>query len=149
MAYRGDTTDPLQIVINQRRATRRIILLMVVLVALPMFARRDRGSLSTVLGLEGRRQSPSRTVQSPGTASATRSAGMSAGDVEQWLRTAPASNPAPSEVRCRRDNAWDYVCTYRAGAGVRPRYQIGVRVDADKVVLATPPYPITTRLPGP
>jgi hypothetical protein len=76
---------------------------------------------------------------------------MSAGALEQLLRSAPASKPAPQDVRCLpTQGGWDYVCVYQTD-GPQPRTQLkfGVRVSAYGIVQASAPQPLDTPLVSP
>ena len=56
---------------------------------------------------------------------------MSAGALEQLIRSAPSSKRPPQDVRCLpTQGGWDYVCLYQTD-GPQPRtLKIGVRVSA-------------------
>jgi len=147
MAYRGDTTDPLQNIINRQRATRHVLLMVLVMWALPQLFRVDWSGLHSVFtGSQANGASP-RTVESrTGTG-----AQMSAGALEQLLRTAPASTGAPRDVRCLpAANGWDYVCLYQTDVPQpRTQFKIGVRVSANRIVQASSPHPMSIPLVSP
>ena len=69
---------------------------------------------------------------------------MSAGALEQLLRSAPASKPAPQDVRCLpTQGGWDYVCLYQTdGPQTRRQWTMGVRVSANGIVQASAPQPL-------
>jgi hypothetical protein len=144
MAYRGDTTDPLEIIIQRQRAIRRYVLFMLVMAVVPMLARPEFcAGIGRVISTPQR----SETVR---TAPPAPVAKMSAQALEQLLRNAPASNPAPRDVRCLPDRTWDYVCTYRIDSPrLQPRLRIGVRVNGNAIVQASSPHSLATPLPKP
>jgi hypothetical protein len=148
MAYRGDQTDPLEIMIQRQRAMRRIILLLLVLWIVPMFARLDFSAIThnfttPLPATSDPAPAAPRPFPVPGTK-------MSAQSLERLLRTSPASNPPPRDVRCLPDRTWDYVCTYRIDSPrPQPRLRIGVRVSSDAIVQASAPHSLATPLPKP
>ena len=76
---------------------------------------------------------------------------MSAGALEQLIRSAPSSKRPPQDVRCLpTQGGWDYVCLYQTD-GPQPRTQlkIGVRVSAYAIVQASTPQPLDTPLVSP
>ena len=147
MAYRGDATDPLANINNGRRAINRTILLIAVLWFLLYLVPFDLTAFKTVF--ENARPSSSAPVAAPIT-SAAPGTKMSAANLEQLLRTAPASKRAPRDVRCTPyQNGWDYLCTYQADAPRAPRLKIGVRVSANAIVQASPPQPLHRPLATP
>ena len=76
---------------------------------------------------------------------------MSAGALEQLIRSAPSSKRAPQDVRCLpTQGGWDYVCLYQTD-GPQPRTQlkIGVRVSAYAIVQASAPQPLDAPLVSP
>ena len=76
---------------------------------------------------------------------------MSAGALEQLLRSAPTSKPAPQDVRCLpTQGGWDYVCLYHTdGPEPRTQLKIGVRVSANGIVQVSAPHPLDTPLVSP
>ena len=164
MAYRGDTTDPLENMINQRRGSNRMILLLALVFVVPALF---QGVVSVFQDALSRAPAtsaaptitaaPPATVAPPATAaSGTRriSAGgtkMRAADVEQLLRSAPTSRQAPRDVRCTPINqGWDYVCMYQTDVPhPQTPLKIGVRVSANAIVQASAPHPLGSRLATP
>jgi hypothetical protein len=138
MAYRGDKTDPLEVIIQRRRRMRRMALLMLLGCFFPMLWRID---LSRIASL---RAEPSATVAAPRPR-------MSAHALEQLLRSTPASRRAPRDVRCTPDqNGWDYVCTYRTDLPhPLSRLRIGVRVSSNRILQASAPHQLDRPLPSP
>jgi hypothetical protein len=138
MTYRGDKTDPLEVINQRRRAMRRIVVLMLLWMVVPMLWRIDWSRVGSLLA------QPSRTVAAP-------SPRMSAHALEQLLRSAPASNRAPRDVRCTPgQNGWDYVCTYQTDLPPpRSRLRIGVRVSSNGILQASAPHPLRTPLASP
>ena len=76
---------------------------------------------------------------------------MSAGALEQLIRSAPSSKRAPQDVRCLpTQGGWDYVCLYQTdGPEPRTQLKIGVRVSAYAIVQASAPQPLDTPLVSP
>ena len=164
MAYRGDTTDPLENMINQRRGSNRIILLLALFFVVPALF---QGVVSVFQDALSRAPAtsapptitaaPPATIAPPDTAAAgTRriSGGgtkMSAADVERLLRSAPTSRQAPRDVRCTPINqGWDYVCMYQTDVPhPQTPMKIGVRVSANAIVQASAPHPLGSRLATP
>ena len=161
MAYRGDTTDPLQNMINQRRGSNRMILLLALFFVVPSLFQGVvwvfQGALSRAPAASA---PPTITAAPPATpptaAAGTRriSAGgtkMSAADVERLLRSAPTSRQAPRDVRCTPINqGWDYVCLYQTDVPhPQTPMKIGVRVSANAIVQASAPHPPGSRLATP
>jgi len=157
MAYRGDTTDPLENMIKRRHGSNRMIvrlaLMFVVLLIFQSVYSMFQQSLSqarTETPLTSTAVPP--TTAAPGTrGSSTGGTKMSAADLEQLLRSAPASKQAPQDVRCLPiPDGWDYVCVYQSDVP-QPRTQlkIGVRVSANGIVQASAPQPRGTPLVSP
>ena len=142
MAYRGDTTDPLENIINRQRATRKVVLLVVVMFK-GVFPEPAANAAHTSTPVPIGTGVPS-TAAGPPTK-------MSAGALEQLIRSAPSSKRPPQNVRCLpTQGGWDYVCLYQTD-GPQPRTQlkIGVRVSAYAIVQASAPQPLDTPLVSP
>jgi hypothetical protein len=155
MAYRGDTTDPLENIINRRRAESKVVLLVVGLWVLPYILRFDWSAFTHAFSKPAANAAPTSTAVPIGTGAPSTAAvpatKMSAAALEQLLRTAPASTGAPREVRCLpAPNGWDYVCLYQSDVP-QPGTQlkIGVRVSANGIVQASEPQPRGTPLVSP
>ena len=134
MAYRGDETDPLQVIINEQRARRRAMLLWVAMLFLP--------SLYPWNYLRSRP-----AVRPAASAPLPAAPKMSPSEVEQELRRAPASE-AVRDHRCAPgQNGWDYVCAYRTVAR-GTLLKVGVRVSANRIMQASSPYPFEQPLPA-
>ena len=75
---------------------------------------------------------------------------MSAGALEQLIRSAPSSTRPPQDVRCLpTQGGWDYICLHQTD-GPQPRtLKIGVRVSAYAIVQASTPQPPDTPLVSP
>lgn len=154
MAYRGDTTDPLENMINRNRATKRIVLVLVAMWVLPSLLRTDLSVLTSVF--DNVRPQPSTPIAAPSAnpvprVPAVSTPKMNAGALENLLRSAPTSNRAPRDVRCTPgQNGWDFICTYQVGVP-RPhtRLKIGVRVSANEILQASAPHPFASPLPNP
>ena len=148
MAYRGDTTDPLENIINRQRATRRVVLLAVVMWVVPHILQTNWSAFKGVFPEPAANAAPTSTpvpigTGIPGTA-AVPPTKMSAGALEQLLRSAPASKPPPQDVRCLpTQGGWDYVCLYQTdGPQTRRQWTMGVRVSANGIVQASAPQPL-------
>jgi hypothetical protein len=156
MAYRGDTTDPLQNIINGQQASRKVILLLVVLWVAPSILRFGWFAFTRAFPQPAANAAPTSTAVPIGTGVPSRAAvpatrKMSAGALEQLLRRAPASQRPPQNVRCLpAPNGWDYVCVYHTDVP-QPGTQlkIGVRVSAIGIVQASAPQPLGTSLVSP
>ena len=155
MAYRGDTTDPLENIINRQREWRKVILFLAVLWVAPSILRLDWSVFTRAFPEPAASAAPTSTAVPIGIGAPTTAAlpatKMSAGALEQLLRTAPASTGAPRDVRCLpAPNGWDYVCLYHTDVP-QPRTQlkIGVRVSANGIVQASEPQPRGTPLVSP
>lgn len=137
MAYRGDTTDPLEIIIQHRRALRNALFVSLLWWFAPALC---RIALSPAIPLP----TPSQTIAEP-------SPKMSAHALEQLVRNAPVSSGAPRDVRCRPGtNGWDYVCTYQTDAPhPLSRLKIGVRVSPTGILQASAPHQLQRPLPVP
>ena len=147
MAYRGDTTDPLGNIVSGRRFINRVVLLLAFLWVLPYVLGTD---LTVFKAVFGSGSSPSSAPVAAPITSAAPGKKMSAANLEQLLRTAPASKRAPRDVRCTPyQNGWDYLCTYQADAPRAPRLKFGVRVSANAIVQASPPQPLHRPLATP
>src|SRR6476620_4680814 len=147
MAYRGDTTDPLENIINRQRATRKAVLVVVVMWVLPQILQLNWAAFKHVFPEPAANAAPTSTPVPIGTGVPRTAAGpptkMSAGALEQLIRSAPSSKPPPQDVRCLpTQGGWDYVCLYQTD-GPQPRTQlkIGVRVSAYAIVQASAPQP--------
>ncbi len=148
MAYRGDATDPLENMLSRQRATRRVVLVLLVLCLLPYLLHINWSVFEGAFDSASPR--PSAPIAAP-TANAAPSGKMSASMLEQLLRSAPASHGAPRDVRCLPlQKGWDYVCTYQ-GDAPRPqtRWKIGVRVSANTILQASAPHPYDKFLSSP
>ena len=103
MAYRGDTTDPLEVIINQRRAQRHVLAFLVLSWLISMGIRgafRLGGATSQETRPTTTRPSP---MQAPRSGALVTSDGkLSALALERLLSTAPSSRQAPYDVRCAR-----------------------------------------------
>jgi hypothetical protein len=133
--------------INRQRATRHVLFMLLVMWALPSLFRVDWSVLQSVFtGSQANGASPATVESRTGTGTK-----MSAGALEQLLRTAPASTGAPRDVHCLpATNGWDYVCQYQTDVP-KPRTQlkIGVRVSVNGIVQASSPQPLTIPLVSP
>ena len=157
MAYRGDTTDPLENMIKRRHGSNRMIVRLALLFVVASIFQNVYSMFQQSLS-QARTETPLTSTAAPPTTSApgTRriSAGgtkMSAADVEQMLRSAPTSSQAPRDVRCLPiQDGWDYVCVYQSDVP-QPRTQlkIGVRVSANGIEQASTPQPRGSRLVSP
>jgi hypothetical protein len=163
MAYRGDTTDPLENMINQRRGSNRMILWLALFFVVPslfqgvfsvfqraLFEAPARSAPPTITAAPPATVAPARTAAA-GTRISAGGTKMSAANLEQLLRTAPTSKQVPRDVRCTPINqGWDYVCMYQTDVP-RPQtpMKIGVRVSANGVVQASAPQPLGTPLVSP
>ena len=155
MAYRGGPTDPLENIMNRQRAVRRVILLLAVMYVLPSILRFDWSAFTRAFPEPAANAAPTSTAVPIGagvpSTAAVPATKMSAGALEQLLRTAPASTGAPRDVRCLpAPNGWDYVCLYHTDVP-QPGTQlkIGVRVSANAIVQASAPQPRGTPLVSP
>ena len=151
MAYRGDTTDPLENMIKRRHGWNRMIVRLALLFVVASIFQNVYSMFQQSLS-QARTETPLTSTAAPGTrrisAGGTK---MSAADVEQMLRSAPASKQAPRDVRCLPiQDGWDYVCVYQSDVP-QPRTQlkIGVRVSATEIVQASAPQPRGTPLVSP
>jgi hypothetical protein len=158
MAYRGDTTDPLENMINQRRGLNRMLLLGALFFVVPALFQSGLSMFQRLSSqTPGTSAPPTTTAAPPATVArgtSRISAGgtkMSAADLEQLLRSAPASRQAPRDVRCTPTNTgWDYVCMYQTDVPHRRTpMKIGVRVSANAIVQASAPHPLGSRLATP
>ena len=151
MAYRGDTTDPLENMINRQRGTRKIVILLALLWIVPALFQNDFSVFTSVF--DNVRPQPSAPGAAPSTSvapGASPGTKMSALALERLLRSAPASNRAPRDVRCTPGvSGWDYVCTYQDGPHFQTRLKIGVRVSANAIVQASAPHPFDRPLATP
>ena len=156
MAYRSDATDPLENILNRQRGTRKIVLLLAVLwVVVPQILQLDWSAFTRVFREPAANAAPTSTAVPTGTGvpstAAVPATKMSAGALEQLLRSAPASQRQPQDVRCLpAPGGWDYVCLYQTDVP-QPGTQlkIGVRVSANKIVQASTPQPRGTPLVSP
>lgn len=153
MAYRGDTTDPLEVIIQQRRGQRHIVgwLALGWLVSLGF---KGGFALSRIYSPEAQSapSQPSRlqTPASGAQAMVTSDGKMSSFALERWLSTVPSSRQAPRDVRCMGAlSGWDYVCSYATPGPTPTRLKIGVRVSANSVVQASAPHKYESVLPSP
>ena len=156
MAYRGDTTDPLENIINRQRATRKVVLLVVVMWVVPHILQPNWSAFKGVFPEPAANAAHTSTpvpigpgVPSTATVPPTK---MSAGALEQLLRSAPASKPAPQDVRCLpAQGGWDYVCkSYQTdGPQTRRQWTMGVRVSANRIEQTSAPLPLGTPLVSP
>ena len=150
MAYRGDETDPLEIIIRQRRAMRRAILLTMVTALLPSLWRLDYVRLvSALLGAPASTAAPITAPSTEHAPTATPRPKLTAAEVERQLQRAMASTGGPGDPRCSPGlGGWDYSCSYRTGASpAANRVKIGVLVGPTDIVHASVPYPIDRTLP--
>lgn len=153
MAYRGDTTDPLEVIIQQRRAQRQVVLWMVLMWVLSAGIRgvfrlgeMNSRAAQSAPARGSRLQTPASGTQ-PMVASDGK---MSAFALERWLSTAPSSSHAPHDVQCMRaPTGWDYICSYANPGPTPTRLKIGVRVSANSVVQASQPQKYDSMLPPP
>jgi len=148
--YRGDEIDPLEIIIRQRRAMRRVMLLVMVMALLPSLRRLDY--LHLVTGLLRAPTSTAAPITAPTTEhapTATPSRRLTAAEVERQLQRAIASTGGPGDPRCSPGlSGWDYFCSYRTGGSpAANRLKIGVLVGPTDIVHASVPYPIDRTLP--
>ena len=154
MAYRGDTTDPLENIINRQRATRKVVLLVVVMWVVPHILQPNWSAFKGVFPEPAANAAHTSTPVPIGTGVPGTAAGpptkMSAGALEQLIRSAPSSKRPPQDVRCLpTQGGWDYVCLYQTD-GPQPRtLKIGVRVSAYTIVQASAPQPLDTPLVSP
>ena len=158
MAYRGDTTDPFGNMV-QRQQIQRSRLSSVVLVLLLLWMAPN--TFLYLWQVASPRPEPTRTIVAPTqtptpTPNPTRTMTapglkMSATALEQVLRTAPASDRAPRDVRCLPvQTGWDYVCTYTADfPHPQTRLKIGVRVSANGILAASAPHQFAAPLSNP
>ena len=151
MAYRGDTTDPLEVIIQQRRGQRRIVRLMALgwLVSLGL---KGGFALSGIYSPapQSAPSQPSRVQTAGAQAMVTSDGKMSSFALERWLSTAPSSGQAPRDVRCQRAlSGWDYICSYATPGPTPTRLKIGVRVSANSVVQASAPHKYESVPPSP
>ena len=155
MAYRGDTTDLLGNINNWQRAVRRVILLLAFMYVAQSILRFDWSAFTHAFPEPAANAAPTSTVAPIGTGvpstAAVPATKMSAGALEQLLRSAPASTGAPRDVRCLpAPNGWDYVCLYQTDVPQpRTELKIGVRVSANRIVQASEPQPRGTPLVSP
>jgi hypothetical protein len=163
MAYRGDTTDPLENIINQRGGSNRMILLLALFFVVPsvfqgifsifehaLFVAPVKSVPPTITAAPPATVAPARTAAA-GTRVSASGTKMSAAKLVQLLRTAPTSRQVPRDVHCTPINqGWDYVCMYQTDFP-RPQtsMKIGVRVSANGVVQASAPQPLGTPLVPP
>jgi len=151
MAYRGDTTDPLEVIIQQRRGQRHVVGY-VALGWLVSLGIKGGIALSGIYSpaAQSAPTQPSRVQTAATKAIVTSDGKMSAFAVERWLSTAPSSRQAPQDVRCRRAlSGWDYICSYAIPGPTPTRFKIGVRVSANSVVQASPAHKYESILPSP
>ena len=162
MAYRGDTTDPFGNMVQRQQIQRsrltRVVLVLLLLWMAPntfiylwQVARPRPEPSRTVVAPT---QTPTRTPTQTSTATQTTTAPghkMSATALEQLLRSAPASDRAPRDVRCLPvQTGWDYVCTYIADSPhPQSRLKIGVRVSANGILAASAPHQFAVPLSNP
>ena len=94
---------------------------------------------------------PTQAVTAPIRTMTAPSPKMSAAALEQLLRSAPASNRAPRDVRCMPiETGWDYVCTYIADFPYpHSRLKIGVRVSSNGILAASAPQQFSAPLANP
>ena len=155
MAYRGDTTDPLENIINRQRATRRVVLVGVVMWVVPHILQPNWSAFKGVFPEPAANAAPTSTPVPIGTGVPSTAAvpptKMSAGALEQLIRSAPSSKRAPQDVRCLpTQGGWDYVCLYQTdGPEPRTQLKIGVRVSAYAIVQVSAPHPLDTPLVSP
>jgi hypothetical protein len=150
VAYRGDETDPLEIIIRQRHAMRRVVLLTVITALLSTLWRVDYVRVvPALLRASAPTASPitAPTTEHAPTATPTRK--LTAAEVEQKLHRAIASSGGPRDPRCSPGlSGWDYFCSYRAGASpTASRVKIGVLVGPTDIVHTSVAYPIDRALP--
>jgi hypothetical protein len=140
VAYRGDQTDPLEIINAQRRGMRRAFLFALAAMVLPTYWLNPLYVASRVTGVH-------LTPQLATLPNTPRK--MTAADTEQRLRAAPASSGAPRDLVCSAGaGGWDYVCFYSTGqVGAAHRLKIGVVVNPTDIEQASLPYPAEGSLP--
>ena len=144
MPYRGDETDPLEVIISQRRAVRRGLILAVVWMALPSFWGFGYSRVGRLLTppAAAPAQTVTHTVLPPPKK-------ITAVEVEEQLRRAVTSSNTPQDQICSAGSSgWDYVCSYRSGPNPKaPRRKIGVLVGPSGIRHASMSYPIDRVLP--
>ena len=134
MAYRGDETDPLEIIIAQRRLMRRMVLVGLLLTVLPVSRLHPVKLLMSLVR--------------PARPAAAGPAKLNAAQVMELLRATPASG-APRAHHCTpAHNGWDYICWYRPDP-TSMLLHIGVRVSSTGIVQASLPYPSGRAIPAP
>ena len=137
MAYRGDETDPLEIIIAQRRFMRRMLMGALLAMVLPWWV--HPGNL--LLWLLRPYAHAAVAVAPPPR--------MTAAQVEDRLRLSPAVIGAPREARCHSGHdGWDYFCTYRPDP-TSMLFQIGVHVGPTEIVQTSIPYAYGRVIPPP
>ena len=152
MAYRGDTTDPLANMIQRRQIQHHRLSRVVLVLLLLWTAPNTLIYLWQVASLPSQTMTaPTQTVTAPTRTMTAPSPKMSAAALEQMLRSAPASDRAPRDVRCMPiQTGWDYVCTYIADSPYpHSRLKIGVRVSSDGILAASAPHQFSAPLANP
>jgi hypothetical protein len=152
MAYRGGDTDPLDVIIQQRRTSRRKILFVAAIWLLPGLVQMDFS------GLRGIYTPP----PTPATAPAfglfapevtTPGSKMSATRLEQMLAGSAAPSQTPMNPTCLLvppvSGGWDYVCSYSPFAQSPGRLKVGVRVSGISILQVSPAVRFEAPLPSP
>ena len=146
MAYRGDETDPFEVIIGRQRIMRRAVVIALLWWLVPSLFR-NYGQLLLLVKLVTSAQAAAPAPAPPAPVT------MTAQAVEQQLRLAPASGGAPRDHQCVPGapgfNGWDFICSYTAGEAFAPRrFKIGVRVTSTAIVQASAPYSFDHVLPA-
>lgn len=166
MAYRGDTTDPFGNMVQRQQIQRsrlsRVVLVLLLLWMAPntfiylwQLASPPPGPSRTIVAPTQTptqtMTTPTRTVTAPTRTMTAPGLKMSATALERLLRTAPASDRAPRDVRCLPvQTGWDYVCTYIADfPHPQSRLKIGVRVSGNGILAASAPHQFAVPLSNP
>jgi hypothetical protein len=147
MARRGNETDPLEVIIAQRRLIGRVFIVGLIATFLPSLSRMHPGGrVGTVAWPRSPAIADLRSTVPPAPAKK-----MSPTEAEARLRAAPAAIGTPGDLHCGPGhNGWDYICSYRSGPGVMAtRLQIGLRVAATEIVQASVPYTYGSVIPRP
>lgn len=145
MGYRPDVTDPLEIIIAQRRLLWRVLLFVLLLGIVRLVWRPEFPKLIAMGWLL---VSAASTTTPPPPAPVAKVVKLTAAQVEQQLRVAPVSSGSPRSHTCvAGEKGWDYVCAYSAANPAVIRMKIGVRVGPTEIVEASMPYPVYASLP--
>jgi hypothetical protein len=143
--YRGDETDPLEIIIAHRRAMRRAFLLGLAAMILPLHWLNPLYLVTRLAGTASASGLQSHSAAPPPPSPRK----MTGTELEQQLRRSPASTGAPRDLVCAAAaGGWDYICFYRTGdTSTERRLKVGIVVDQTRIVQASLPYPAEQPLP--